>query len=69
MKVTVIPIIIEALGTILGRLGNQRTSEDHPDYSIIKIDQNSEKSPRDEDICCHFNFSEKPSANPSVKIS
>ena len=28
-------------------LRNQRTSEDHPDYSIIKIDQNIEKSPGD----------------------
>ena len=29
------------------RLGNKRTSEDHPDYNIIKINQNSKKSPRD----------------------
>ena len=28
-----------------GRLENKRTSRDHPNYSIIKIDQNSEKSP------------------------
>ena len=26
---------------------NQRTSGDHPDYSIIKIDQNTEKSSGD----------------------
>ena len=32
-------------GTI--RLRNQRTSEDHSDYSIIKIGQNTEKSPGD----------------------
>ena len=31
----------------LGRLGNKRTSRDHPDYSIIKIGQNTEKSPAD----------------------
>ena len=54
MKVTVIPILIGALGTILkhlikgtGRLENKRTSGDHPDYSIIKTGQNNEKSPRD----------------------
>ena len=29
------------------RLGNKRTSRDHPDYSIIKIGQNTEKSPGD----------------------
>ena len=27
--------------------GNKRTSEDHPNYSIIKIVQNTEKSPGD----------------------
>ena len=30
-----------------GRLGNKRTSEDYPDYSIIKIGQNTEKNPGD----------------------
>ena len=30
-----------------GRLGNKRISGDHPDYSIIKISQNREKSPED----------------------
>ena len=30
-----------------GRLGNKRTSGDHPDYGIIKIGQNTEKSPGD----------------------
>ena len=29
------------------RFGNQRKSEDHPDYNIIKISQNTEKSPGD----------------------
>ena len=29
------------------KLGNTRTSRDHPNYSIIKIGQNSEKSPGD----------------------
>ena len=30
-----------------GRLGNKRTSRDNPDYGIIKIGQNTEKSPGD----------------------
>ena len=30
-----------------GKLINQRTSGGHPDYSIIKIGQNTEKSPGD----------------------
>ena len=30
-----------------GRLRNQIMNRDHPDYSIIKIDQNTEKSPED----------------------
>ena len=34
-------------GKATGRLGNKRTSRDHPDYSIIKIDQNIEKSSGD----------------------
>ena len=34
------------IGTGTGRLGNKKTSRNHPNYSIIKIDQNAEKSPR-----------------------
>ena len=44
MKVTLIPTVIGTLGTILkmigkatGRLEKKKTSEDHPNYSIIKI--------------------------------
>ena len=53
MKVTVIPIVIGALGTIpkfgkgVGRAGNLRTSRVHPNFSIVKINQNTEKSPGD----------------------
>ena len=46
-----IPIVVGALGTIPkglvkknGRLGNKRKSKDHPDSSIIKIGQYTEKS-------------------------
>ena len=53
MKVTGIPIVICALETTpknckrTGRLWNNWTSGDHPDDSIIKICQNTEKSPGD----------------------
>ena len=49
MKVKVIPITIGSLkiGKRTGRLGNKSTCEDHPDYSIIVIGQNTEKSPGD----------------------
>ena len=30
-----------------GGLGNKRTSGDHPNYSIVEIGQNTEKSPGD----------------------
>ena len=46
MKVTVIPIINGALCTFIGTKG-EGTSGDHPNYSIIKIGQNTEKSPGD----------------------
>ena len=51
MKLTVIPIIIGAFGKVpkglekTGKLRNLRTSGDHLNYSIIKIGQNTEKSP------------------------
>ena len=51
MKVTVILIVIDALGTVTKRLilglGNKRTSRDHPNYNINKIGQHTEKSPGD----------------------
>ena len=50
MKVTVIPVVIGALGTIpkeTGRLRNQRTIANNPNNSKIQIEQNTEKSPGD----------------------
>ena len=35
----------QKIGKRTGKLGNKRTSRDHPDYSVIKIRQNTEKSP------------------------
>ena len=37
----------QRIGKGIGRIGNKRTSRDHPNYSIIKIGQNIEKSPGD----------------------
>ena len=51
MKVTIIPIVIGALDTVTQGLVPgledlvKRMSEDHPNYSIIEIGQNTEKSP------------------------
>ena len=53
MKVTIMPIVIETLGSHLrfgtrtGRLGNNGTGGNYPNYSIFEIDQNTEKSPGD----------------------
>ena len=54
MKVTIIPIVIGAFGTVTkgqfkgtGGFGSWRTSGDHPNYSIIENGQNTEKSPID----------------------
>ena len=51
-----------------GGLGNKRMSRDHPNYNMAEISQNTEKSPGDfEEICCHSNSYEKPSANTGIK--
>ena len=35
----------QRIGTGTGELGNKRTSGDHPNYRIVEISQNTEKSP------------------------
>ena len=48
MKMMLIPIIIGVLGTIpkgAARVGNRSTSRYHPEYSTVKVGQNTEKSP------------------------
>ena len=45
-------------------IGNQRKTQDHPDYSI-KIGRNTEKS--SEETCCHSDYSKVPPANASGK--
>ena len=47
MKVTVIPRVIDALGTVTERLEIRRVSGNYPNYSTIKIGQNTQKSPVD----------------------
>ena len=50
MKVTIVPNVIRACGTVIkgtGGLGNWRPSGDHPNDSIIENGQNTEKSPGD----------------------
>ena len=36
--------IPQKVGKETGRLRNKKTSRDHPDYCIIKVSQNTEKS-------------------------
>ena len=73
MKITVIPIVISTLGTVIkrfvqeiGELGNKRTSRDHQNNSIIKIGQNTEKSPGD--LRKHA-AAQTPSSHAGVKNS
>ena len=52
MKVTIVPIVIGALGTVAkgfspGGLGNWRTGGDYPNDSIAVDGQNTETSPGD----------------------
>ena len=68
MKVAVISVVIDMLGTITkgtGRFRNKRISRDYPDYSI-KISQNTEKSPGN---LLSLKLSERPSVNAGVKNS
>ena len=53
-----------------GGLGNKWTSGDHPNDSIIKMVNNTEKSPGDmTGTCRHSNSNEKSSANARMKNS
>ena len=35
------------IGTVTGEIGNKKVSRDRPNYSIVEIGQNTEKSPGD----------------------
>ena len=77
MKVTVIVIVIDTLGTVTKRfdtvtrgLGNKKTSGENPNSSFTKIGLNIEERPwRLEEAHGHSNSSEKPSANAGMKNS
>ena len=69
MKVSVIPIVISALDTRTGGLGNKRMSGNYPSDSIVEISQNTEKSPGDFRRFGHSDSSGQPSANDGVKKS
>ena len=43
----------QRIGKRTGGLGNKRTSRDHPNYYIIEIGRNTEKSPGDLGRRCH----------------
>ena len=58
-----------SIGKRIGRLGYQRTSGDHPDYSIIKIGQNTEKNPGELWRLFISWTSGKPSTDAGVKNS
>ena len=71
MKVTVISVVIGALGTIPEELVKvledfEIRRRDHPDYSITKIGHNTEKSPGD---LRRLAVTQKPSANADEKNS
>ena len=73
---TIIPIVIGGLGTVnkiinIGtrRIGSKRTCGHHLKYSIIKIGQNTEKSPGEFRRTTHSNSFKKPSAKAAMENS
>ena len=72
MRVTVIPFVISALGTIpkcFVKGLEDLEIRGQVEY-IIKISQNTKKSPgKIDEIYCHSDSSESPSVNPGVKNS
>ena len=49
-----------------GRVGNQKTNRNHPNYSIAKIGQNTERSPGNLRRLAGTDHSKRPSANAGV---
>ena len=59
---------LQRIGKGTGRLGNKRISGNYPNYSIIKIGQNTKKSPGDlRKLAVTQTPGKKPSANAGVK--
>ena len=78
IKVTAVPIVIGALGTLHKGLVKRMEELEiggraETNYNFAKIDQNTEMSPGDlrrlAVTCCHSNFRGKPSADAVVKNS
>ena len=74
MKVTIVPIVIGAFGTVTKGLFKglevlEVGGRVDPNYNIIENGQNTEKNPGDLRSCCHSGSSEKPSAKTDVKNS
>ena len=68
MKVTIVPIVIGALGTITkGLLKGLADSEVGGRVETIQMTESWDESWRLEEIYYHSNSSEKPSANADVK--
>ena len=73
MKVTIVPIVIYALGTItkgllkvLKALGSWRTGRDYPNDSIAENSQNPERSPGD---LRRLAFTETPVKNHQLTLT
>ena len=76
MKVTIIPIVISAFGTVTkGLLKGLEDLEVANEWRPFKLQhywerpEYWEESWRLEENCCHSNFNERPSANADVKNS
>ena len=76
MKVTIVPIVIGAFGTVTkGLLKGLRTWELADEWRLSKWQHYWERpeyrgeSWRLEETCCHSNSSEEPSTNTDVKNS
>ena len=71
MKVTIVPIVIGAFGTITKGLfrGLEDLEVGGREETLLRTARILNESWRLEETCCHSNSSEKPSANTDVKNS
>ena len=57
---------LQKISTGTGGLGNKRTSGDNPNYSIVEIGQNTEKSPGD---LGRLAVTQTPTENPQLTLT
>ena len=71
MKMTVIPIVVEALGMGSRKIENQKKNQDHPNYSQLSWSWSRywEESWRPKETCWHLGSSERPPSNVDLKNS